>query len=120
MFVQPRHDLDEIARPRPVIKLGRENAVPGVAARARRARKAEDESGTGNSGGSTALDGRGADLGVAQHMECDGKTIHPLFKKWLDRLRRYVAPGETGAAGGYDRIDSRIGNPLFYDSADRV
>src|ERR1700719_2165407 len=33
MFVQPRHDLDEIAGPRAVIELGRENDIPRIAAR---------------------------------------------------------------------------------------
>ena len=43
MLVEPRHDLDEIAGTRAVIELGGEDAVPGVAAGARRSRQAEDK-----------------------------------------------------------------------------
>src|SRR5262245_35068911 len=42
VLVEPRHDLDEIAGPRPIVELGGEDAVPAVAAGARRARQAED------------------------------------------------------------------------------
>jgi hypothetical protein len=60
----------------------------------------------GNAGSGAALHRRGADLGVAQHVEGDGKAIHPLFEQRLDRLRRHVAAGKAGAAGGDDRIDA--------------
>src|SRR5258708_4355808 len=79
MLVQPRHDLDEIAGPRAVVELGGEDAVPAVTASARRTRQTEDEGRAGDTRGRSALDRRGADLGVAQHMEGDGKTIPPLF-----------------------------------------
>src|SRR5438477_4883136 len=120
MFIQPRHDLDEVTRPRPVIELRRENAVPCVAAGARRSRQAEDEGGARDPRGGAALYRRGADLGVAQHVKGDGEAIHPLFEHGLDRLRRYVAAGEAGAAGGDDRVDAWVGYPSFDDDADRV
>ena len=91
-----------------------------VAAGARRSRQAEDEGRAGNAGGGAALHRRGADLGVAQHVEGDGKTIHPLFEQRLDRLRRHVAAGETGAAGGDDGIDALVGDPSLDDDADRI
>src|ERR1700712_649203 len=100
MLVQPRHDLDEVAGARAVIELGAKDAVPAVAAGARRSRQAEDEGRTRDAGGGAALDRRGADLGVAQHMKGDGKTIYPLFEQGLDRFRRDVAAGKTGAARG--------------------
>ena len=70
--------------------------------------------------GGAALDRRGADLGVAQHVEGDRETVHPLFEQRLDRLRRHVAAGKTGAAGGDDDIDAGIGDPSLDDDADRV
>ena len=97
-----------------------EDAVPRIAAGARRSRQAEDEGRTRYSRGGAALHRRGADLGVAQHVEGDGKAIHPLFEQRLDRLRRHVAAGEAGAAGGDDRIDVAIGDPFFDEDADRV
>src|SRR5689334_21046215 len=45
VLVEPRHDLDEIARPRAVVELCRQNAVPGIAAGPGRARQAEDVGG---------------------------------------------------------------------------
>src|SRR5882672_7320408 len=109
MFIQPRHDLHKIAGPRAVIELGCENAVPAVAAGARRSRQTEDKRGPRDTRSRAALDRRCADLGVAQHVERDGETIHPLFEQRLDRLRRHVAAGEAGAAGGDDGVDAGIG-----------
>ena len=57
---------------------------------------------------------------MTQHMERDRKAVHPLFEQRLDRLRRHVAAGETGAAGGDDGIDARIGDPSLDDDADRI
>src|SRR5271155_4628512 len=111
MFVQPRHDLNEIAGPRAIVELACENSVPAVATGARRTRQTEDESGARHTCRRAALDRRGADLGVAQHMKGDGKAIHSLFKQWLDRFRRHVATGEASAAGGNDSIDASVGNP---------
>src|SRR6476659_4142140 len=62
MLVQPRHDLDEIAGPRAVIELRRQNAVPAVAAGTGRARQAEDEGRIGDARGGAALHRGGADL----------------------------------------------------------
>src|SRR4029453_12172311 len=59
VLVQPRHDLDEVAGPRPVIELGREDAVPRIAAGARGSRQAEDKGGAGDARGGAALDRRG-------------------------------------------------------------
>src|SRR5260221_8025231 len=120
MFVEPRHDLNEVTGPRAVIELGAKDAVPAVAAGAGRTRQAEDEGGARNAGGGAALDRRGADLGVAQHVEGDGKTVHPLFEQRLDRLRRNVAAGKAGAAGGDDRVHPWIGDPSLDDDADRI
>ncbi len=43
MFVEPRHDLDEVAGHVPVVELLLENSVPGVAAGAGRSRQDENE-----------------------------------------------------------------------------
>src|SRR5580693_4516227 len=111
MLVQPRHDLDEIAGPRAVIELARQNAVPAVAAGAGRTGQAEDEGRTGNARGGAALDGRGADLDVAQHVKGDGEAVHPLFEQGLDCFWGNVAAGEAGAAGRDDDVDAGIRDP---------
>src|SRR6267378_4138088 len=80
MLIQPRHDLHKIAGPRAVIELGGENTVPAIAAGPRRPRQAEDERRARDTRSGATLDRRCADLGVAQHMERDGETIHPLFE----------------------------------------
>src|SRR3569623_1319240 len=54
---------DEIARPRAVIELVGKDAVPAVAARARRARQREDECRARHPRCRATLDRRGADLG---------------------------------------------------------
>src|SRR5690242_14574691 len=66
MLVEARHDLDEIAGARAVVQLGFQDAVPAVAAGARRARQAEDEGRAGGACGGAALDGGRADLGMAE------------------------------------------------------
>src|SRR3954453_23138224 len=120
MLVQPRHDLDEIAGTRAVVELGNEDAVPAVAAGAGRAGKTEDVGRARNPRSDTALDRRRADLGVAQHVERDRKAVHALLEQRLDRLRRDVAPGEAGAAGGDDDIDAGIRDPAADRAADRL
>src|SRR5207248_9951566 len=119
MFIQPRHDLDEVAGPRAVVELRGQNAVPAVTAGAGRTRQAENKSGAGDTGGGAALHRGSADLGMAQHVEGDGKSIHPLFEQRFDRFGRHVAAGKTGAAGGDDDIDACIRNPPLDDAADR-
>src|ERR1700742_4988531 len=120
MFIQPGHDLDEVARPGAIVELRGENAVPAVAAGTRGARQTEDEGGTDDARGGAALDRRGADLGVAEHVKRDREAVHPLLEQGLDRLRRDVAAGKTRTAGGDDGIDAGIGDPSFDDDANRV
>ena len=57
---------------------------------------------------------------MAQHVKGDRKTVHPLFEQRLDRLRRHVAAGKAGAAGGDDDIDAGVGDPSPDDDADRI
>src|SRR6202035_769450 len=97
MLVEPRHDLDEIARAVTIIELVHQNLVPGILAGAGRARQAEDISRAGDAGGGTRLDGRGADFWKTHHQEQRREAVHLLVEQWLDRLRRNVAAGEAGA-----------------------
>src|ERR1700691_5912443 len=120
MLIQPRHDLDEIAGPRAIIELGGENPVTAIAAGAWRTRQAKNKSGARHARRRPALDRRRADLGMAQHVKGDGKAVHPLFKQWLDRFRRYVAAGKAGTPGGDDGIDALVGNPSLDDDGDRI
>src|ERR1700722_10205885 len=64
-LLQPRHQLDEVARAEAVVELMDEDAVPGVAAGAGRAGQREQVGAAGDPGGRAALDRRGADLLVA-------------------------------------------------------
>src|SRR5260370_37476771 len=66
MFLQARHQLDEVARAKAVIELVHEDALPGVAAGARRAGQSAEISAAGDSRRRPALDRRGADLVVAE------------------------------------------------------
>src|SRR4051812_13848395 len=68
VLVQPRHDLDEVARVLAVVELLRENAVPGVAAGAGGAWQTEDEGRADEPGGGPRLKRRGADLVIADAM----------------------------------------------------
>ena len=118
MLVEPRHDLDEVAGPVAVVELVHEDLVPGIAAGAGRARQAEDIGRAGDARGRAGLDRRGADLGVAHHQEQGREAVHALLEQRLDRLRRHVAAGEAGAAGGDDHVDRRVGDPVFHLRAD--
>ena len=53
-------------------------------------------------------------------MEDLREAVHALLEERLERLRRDVAPGEAGAAGGDDDVDRRIGDPAPHDGADVV
>src|SRR3954467_7712004 len=117
-LVKTRHQLDEITRPETVVELVDEDLVPGVAARARRARQAEDEGRARHAGGRARLDGRRTDLRMADHVKRGGETVHPLLEQRLDRLRRHVAAGKAGAAGGYDNVDALVGDPIAHLPAD--
>ena len=54
---QPRHQLDEVARAMPVIELGGEDALPGIAAGAGRSRQHEHEGVLGEAGRGAFLAG---------------------------------------------------------------
>src|SRR5215831_19860932 len=108
MLIEPRHDLDEIARPVTIIELVHQNVVPGIAAGARRTRQAEDVGRAGDTRGGAGLDRRRADLAVAHHEKQRRKSLHALFEKWLYRFGSDVASGEPGAPGSDDDIDGGI------------
>src|SRR5262249_5703264 len=120
VLVEPRHDLDEIARPITVVELVAQDLVPGVAAGAGRGRQTDDVSRAGDSGGGTRLHRRGADLAEAPHVEDGGEALHALLEQRLDRLRRHVAASEAGTAGGDHDVNHRIGDPLFHAGANQL
>ncbi len=86
MFVEPRHDLHEIAGHVSVIELCLQNTIPGILAGARRAGQHEDESGVGDATGCPRLDRRRADLVVGDTVEHLGKSVHPLFEQRFQRF----------------------------------
>src|SRR5260370_40293261 len=67
MLLEPRHEFDEVAGAKTVVELVHENAVPGIAAGARRAGQGEARGAAGDAGGRPAQDRRCADLLRAQH-----------------------------------------------------
>jgi len=69
MLLQPRHQLDQIARAQPVVELVPDNLLPAVAAGAGRAGEREEIGAAGDAGGGAALDRRSADLLVAEPAE---------------------------------------------------
>src|SRR5258707_14663475 len=80
MLIEPRHDLDEIARPVTIIELVHQNVVPGVAAGARRARQAEDAGRAGDARSSAGLDRRSTRLALAHHQKQRRESVHALFE----------------------------------------
>jgi hypothetical protein len=69
MFLQARHRLDEIARAEAVVELVDDDALPGVAAGARRAGQSEQIGATGDTRRGPTLDRRGPDLLIAEPAE---------------------------------------------------
>ena len=55
--------------------------------------------------GRARLDRRRADLVVGDAVKNLREAVHALFEQRLQRLRRDVAAGEAGAAGGDDDVD---------------
>ena len=95
VLVEPRHDLDEIARPVAVVERA-PGSRPGVAAGARRARQTEDVSGAGDASGRAGLDRRPADLLRAHH--------HLPANPGRRRLHR---PMRRRRRASRDRVDTR-------------
>src|SRR4029077_10937505 len=88
-----------------------ENALPGVAASAGRARQCEEVGAAGNPGRRPALDRRGPDLVVAEPAEELAKPGDLLLIDAVKGLRRDVTPGDPGATGRDHDVDRRIGDP---------
>src|SRR5882724_9573415 len=109
MLIEPRHDLNKIARPGAIIELSRENTIPTIPTRTGRSRQAEDECRAGYTCGGATLNRRCSDFGMAEQMKRNGKPIHTLFKQRLDRFWRDIAAGKPCPTCGDDRIDRRIG-----------
>src|SRR5579872_465141 len=120
VLVEPRHDLDEIAGPVAVVELVHENFVPGVLAGAGRTRQAENIGRIGDAGGGARLDRRRADLRKTYHQKQRRERVHLFLEQRFDRLRRDIAAGKAGTAGGDDDIDHRIFDPGFDAGADRL
>src|SRR6202167_1869419 len=119
VILQPRHQLDQVARPVAVVELGRDD-LPAVAAGAGRAWQREQIGSAGNAGGGATLDGRGADLLVAHHAEQLAEAGDLLLINRVEGLGRDVAAGDAGAARRNDNIDGRIGNPGLELGDDRA
>ena len=95
----------------PVVELPPQNVVPGVLAGTRRARQAENVGALGDAGAGARLNRRGRHLGERDHVKHRREAVDLLLEQRLQGLRRHVAPGKAGAAGGDDDIDGRVGDP---------
>src|SRR5262245_66200914 len=94
MLVKARKDFDEIAGPITIIELMHEDFVPGILARTRRARQAEDIRRVGDTRGGARLYCRSADFPLAHQEEHGSKTIHALLEQRLDRFRGHIPSRE--------------------------
>src|SRR5436309_14419581 len=98
MLLQSGHQLDEIAGAEAVVELVDEDALPGVAAGARRPRQREQIGAAGDPGRRPALDGRGADLVVALPAEQLAEAGDLLLVDAVEGFGGDVAAGDPGAA----------------------
>src|SRR5690242_1200746 len=99
MLLQARHQLDEVARAKTVVELVGEDALPGVAAGARRARQGKEIGAAGDPRGRPALDRRGADLVVTEPAKELAEAGDLLLVDAVKRLRRHIPASNAGAAG---------------------
>src|SRR6516164_8974734 len=99
MLLQPGHQLDEIARAEAVVELVHEDALPGVAAGAGRARQGEQIGAASDPGRRPALDRRGPDLVVAEPAEELAEPGDFLLVDAVEGLRCHIAAGDPGATG---------------------
>src|SRR5947209_15198775 len=93
MLLQAGHQLDEVARAKAVVELVDEDALPGVAAGARRTRQRKKIGAAGDPGGRPALDRRGSDLVVAEPAEELAKPGNLLLIDAVEGLGRDVPSG---------------------------
>src|SRR5215831_1592802 len=112
MFLQSRHQLDEIARAEAVVELVDENTLPGVAAGARGPWQGEEVRTASDPCRRPALDRRGPDLLIAEPAKELAKARDLLLIDAVKRLGRDVASGDAGAAGRDHDIDVGIGDPF--------
>src|SRR3546814_11646925 len=73
-----------------------------------------------NDGTGARLDRRGADRPIAEPAEQLAEARNILAVEAAQRLGRHVAAGEAGAAGGDDRVDLRVVDPVVEERDDQV
>src|SRR6516165_1334802 len=120
MLLQPRHQLDEVARAEAVVELVHEDALPGVAAGAGRARQGEEVGAACDPGRRPTLDRRGPDLVIAEPAEELAEPGDFLLVDAVEGLWCHIAPGDPGAARRDYDVDRRIGDPRPQLSDDLV
>ena len=119
MLFQPRHDLDEIARPVAYIQLPLQYAGPAILAGAGRAGQAEYIGALGQPGTGARLDSRCRDLLIGDHVKDRRKSINLFFEQGFEGFGGYVMTGEAGAAGGENNVDFTIVDPALHGFADQ-
>ena len=102
------------------VELGLQDAVPAVAAGARRSRQREQIGSVRHAGACPGLHRGCADLLPGQHVERDGKAVDFLFVDRAMRLDGDVAAGQSGAASGNYRVNIRIRYPESELAGDSV
>jgi hypothetical protein len=112
VFLQPGHDLDEVAGHVAVIELMRQDLVPTILAGAGRAGQSEQVGSPGDAAAGPALHRRGADLGHRDMGEDGVESLDFLLVDIAMGLDGDIAPGQPGAAGRDHHIDPRVGDPV--------
>lgn len=110
---ESREQLHKIARPVPTVELGCENAVPSVAARARRAGQGEDVRAPSHPGQGPRLDRRGPNFLVTQPPKELAESRYFLINNPSHRLWAHVAPGDPRPPGHQNHVDLRVGYEAF-------
>ena len=90
-FQHPRHQLDQVAGSGAVIQLVTDQLAPAGAAGAGGAGQAEDQRAVGEARCRPGLDGRRADLLVAELPEELAEAVDGLVEERLERLRRRIS-----------------------------
>ena len=112
MFLQARHQFDEVAGLVADVQLVDQDLVPAVLAGPGRARQHEDIGAVGDARGGPRLDRRGLDLLIADPAEHLAEAGDDLFRDGVQGFGRYVTAGHAGAAGRDDAIDLGVGDPF--------
>ena len=111
MFLQPRHDADEVAGTMADVELVFEDVVPAILHSAGRTGQGRDSGPAGDTCAGTRLNGRSPDRGKAHLMKQHREAVDLLLEDRAKRFDGNVTAGEAGAAVRDNRVDFGIYYP---------